>query len=89
MLTRALAICLCTTAAVAAEVGGVASYPARPIRLIIGQAPGGGLDITARALAQKMGESFGQSVVADNRPVPRARWTWPWLPKPRPMVTRC
>ena len=67
MLTRALAICLCTTAAVAAEVGGVASYPARPIRLIIGQAPGGGLDITARALAQKMGESFGQSVVADNR----------------------
>ncbi len=44
------------------------SYPARPIRIIITVAPGGGSDITARALAQKLTEAWGQQAIVDNRP---------------------
>ena len=44
-----------------------ASYPAKPIRLIIPFAPGGGTDLTGRAITQKLTEAFGQTVVADNR----------------------
>jgi tripartite-type tricarboxylate transporter receptor subunit TctC len=44
-----------------------ASYPSRPIRIIVPSSPGGGLDFFARAVAQQMSSSWGQSVVIDNR----------------------
>ena len=44
------------------------AYPTRVIRLVVPFAPGGASDLTARTLAQKMGESMGQSIVVENKP---------------------
>ncbi|TMJ41823.1 MAG: tripartite tricarboxylate transporter substrate binding protein, partial [Alphaproteobacteria bacterium] len=43
-------------------------FPNRPIRIIVPQAAGSGVDLQARVLAQKMGELWGQQGVVDNRP---------------------
>jgi tripartite-type tricarboxylate transporter receptor subunit TctC len=50
-----------------AQGGAAASYPDRPIRLLVGFPPGGATDILSRILAQHMGDSIGQTVVVDNR----------------------
>jgi tripartite-type tricarboxylate transporter receptor subunit TctC len=44
-----------------------ADYPAKAVRVIIGLAPGGGTDIQARMLSQKLTESLGRSFIVDNR----------------------
>lgn len=44
------------------------AYPERPVRVLVGLAPGGGTDSVARILTQKLADSFGQSFVVDNRP---------------------
>ncbi len=43
------------------------AYPDKPIRMLVGFAPGGGTDTTARAISAKLGELMGQQVIIDNR----------------------
>jgi len=58
----------CTLAAFAISAAAHAQvYPVKPIRMIVAYPPGGGTDIVGRTLAQKLGESLGQSVVVENR----------------------
>jgi tripartite-type tricarboxylate transporter receptor subunit TctC len=47
--------------------GAIASYPSKPIRVLVPAAPGGGSDFLARLLAQHLSPAFGQPVVIDNR----------------------
>ena len=44
------------------------NFPTKPVRFIVGLAPGGAQDATARAIAQKLSETWGRQVIVDNRP---------------------
>ena len=64
-------------------------YPTRPIRLVIPFSPGGGTDVLARAMSDKLGDAFGASVVIDTRPGAAARWAPGSSRRQTRMVTRC
>lgn len=60
----ALAIAALMSSPVSAEL----AYPGKPLRFVVGFAPGGSADVVARAVAQELGKSLGQSVIVDNKP---------------------
>jgi len=65
----ALALSALACAGAHAQGSGVAGgYPVKPVRMLVGNAPGGGIDLTARAVGQKLQERWGRSFVVDNRP---------------------
>ena len=51
-----------------AQADGARGFPERPVRFIVPFGTGGGTDTLARVIAGKMGESFGQPVIVENRP---------------------
>src|SRR5215470_10117782 len=51
----------------------IANYPDKPIKMMVGFSAGGGTDVIARIVAQKMSEGLGQSVLVENRPGARLR----------------
>ncbi len=59
---------LCAALAVLAQPALAQNYPNKPIRFIVGFAPGGPNDILARIVGQKMSENMGVTVAVDNRP---------------------
>lgn len=66
LLRAALFLAFAAAPATASAQQG--TYPAKPVRLVIPYPPGGGTDITGRAMAQKLSEFLGQSVVIENKP---------------------
>jgi tripartite-type tricarboxylate transporter receptor subunit TctC len=60
------ALCLLNTAGVAHAQAQ--PWPSKPIKIIVGFAPGGTTDVMARVMAQSLGEALGQSVVVENKP---------------------
>jgi len=68
MLRTRLQVAMLFVLAGIAATAPAQTYPARPVRLLVPFGPGGVGDITARAVAQKVGAALGQQVIIDNRP---------------------
>ena len=60
LLTASISVFACAS-------GWCQSYPVKPVRLIIGGLPGTAPDVMARVIMPKVAESFGQSIINDNR----------------------
>jgi tripartite-type tricarboxylate transporter receptor subunit TctC len=67
-LDRLAAVALAACALLVAQPAPAQDFPNRPIRLVLGFAPGGNTDFVARLLADKVKNALGQSLIIENRP---------------------
>ena len=67
-MTIRILVLLALALIVATAVAQGTAYPTKPVRIVVPSSPGGGTDILARVLAQKLSESQGQQFVVENRP---------------------
>lgn len=67
-MLRLLSIALAASMALAAPHAAAQSYPSMPIRILVGFSPGGGTDVMARLIGQKLTEAWNAQVVVENRP---------------------
>ena len=68
--------------------GQITGYPDKPVKIFVGFAAGGGTDVAARILAQKLTETLGQSIVVENRPGASGMIAAEHWRNPRPTDTR-
>ena len=67
-MLRLLSIAFAATMALAASPAAAQSYPSKPIRILVGFSPGGGTDVMARLIGQKLTEAWNAQVVVEIRP---------------------
>lgn len=67
-MRRTIALALTLVMGLAAAAQGQTAWPVKPIKIMVGYAPGGSTDVTARIIAQALSERLGQPVIIENRP---------------------